>query len=603
MNKEDYPVLPVIAFFVLTLFVFIPGTVYLTNSMEFTNGYFELLAAGIVFSLACALVFLLIFKVLRAVSLRFLEKGIALLFTLAFLIWFQGNFLLWNYGPLDGRTIDWSALKWRGYIDGGIWVGLLAAAFIFSPFIIRVAKKACMLLIFIQLAYTAFLFYQHPKTPSFQQYTVDASEKFVFSKNRNVILAIFDSFPTDVFQEIIRENPDLAKDLDGFTYFRNSLSGYPATELSVASILTGKYYDNSLPFEEWKRQAYMSDSIPRVLKSAGWRVDVYPKVSYSLYYSDRIASNFIRGVPLVEKVSNIAQIFDLTLFRSLPHFFKMLVYNDQAWWFTRFGMKIMGKRFLKHKIHWTRVEGNRIRRKMRRQKIFSRKLLLHSADIQFITGMMTESDTTDTRGTFKFYHLGVPHLPILYDENFNYQKLPPSRQNYKNYATAAVKLMIIFLKQLQEIGVYDDSLVIFMGDHGAGGQKQEFILQPGMPSAGGGHIVSDPTRISALPLILFKAPAARGELKTSDAPASLPDIPATVFSTLGLPIAAPGTPFQDLDPSAPRERRFLIYPGRNIFSYYDDMTEYIVTGPGWWNESWRPSGRIFTRHGVRRPGL
>jgi len=601
MYKTKYPLLLIVAFFVLTLFIFIPGTIYLTNSMEFTNGYLALLLAGISLALVCGLLFLLIARFLRSKAPRFLEKWLALVFGFAFLIWFQGNFLLWNYGPLDGRTIPWSSLAWRGFIDGGIWIGLLAAAFIFSPFVLRIAKRVCVFLIFMQLVYGTFLLFKQPQTPSFQQYTVDTSKRFVFSKNKNVIIIILDSYPTDVFQEIINQHRELAKDLDGFTYFRNSLGGYPFTELSVALILTGKYYDNSLPFEEWKRDAYTSASIPRVLTSAGWQVDVYPKVSFSVYYSDQIASNFVKGVPTVEKVSNIAQIYDMTLFRSLPHFFKPWIYNDQSWLLKRIGLKFMGKRFQKRDIHRTRVTGYGSEKKLRLQHIFLKKALRYSSDLQFIAQMLTESSTADTKGTFKFYHLGMPHLPLLLDENFRYQVMAATRQNYTKNATSAVKLMIIFLKRLKEMGIYDDSLVFIVGDHGAGGQQQKFIVQPGMPSAPGQSVVTDFARVTAMPLILFKPPASHGELKITDAPASLGDIPATVFSNLGMPVAAPGTPLQALDPSAPRERRFMVYSGRNIFSYYANMTEYFVSGYGWLNGSWRPSGRIFTRNGMQGP--
>jgi len=306
-------------------------------------------------------------------------------------------------------------------------------------------------------------------------------------------------------------------------------------------------------------------------------------------------------VPLVEKLSHIAHIYDLTLFRSLPHFIKPWVYNDQLWLFKRFGLKIMGRKFKDRKIHTTRVAGLETGKKLRRMHFFPRKAVRFNYDIQFITQMLSESSAADSLGTFKFYHLGIPHLPLLLDENFNYCKLPVNRQNYVKYATAAVKLMIIFLKHLEEIGIYDDSLVVIVGDHGAGGQQQKFVVQPGMPSAPGQSVVTDFARVTAMPLILFKPPAAHGELKISDAPASLGDIPATVFSSLGMPIAAPGTPLSALDASVPRERRFMVYSGRNVFSYYGNMTEYFVSGYGWLSESWRPSGRVFTRNGVLSP--
>jgi hypothetical protein len=39
----------------------------------------------------------------------------------------------------------------------------------------------------------------------------------------------------------------------------------------------------------------------------------------------------------------------------------------------------------------------------------------------------------------------------------------------------------------------------------------------------------------------------------------------------------------------------MYYSGRDVYSYYGDMTEYLVTGPGWVDRDWRPSGKVFTR--------
>ncbi len=87
-------------------------------------------------------------------------------------------------------------------------------------------------------------------------------------------------------------------------------------------MLTGRYYDNSLPFEAWKKAAYLPGSLPAVLKANGWEVDLYPKVSYSLYYSPDIASNFVQGISRAERMLDLAYVFDLGLFRSLPHYLK-----------------------------------------------------------------------------------------------------------------------------------------------------------------------------------------------------------------------------------------------------------------------------------------
>ena len=39
------------------------------------------------------------------------------------LLWAQGNLMVWEYGLLDGRSIDWTKDTWRGWLDFSIWVG------------------------------------------------------------------------------------------------------------------------------------------------------------------------------------------------------------------------------------------------------------------------------------------------------------------------------------------------------------------------------------------------------------------------------------------------------------------------------------------------
>lgn len=601
MSHPKPPILPVIAFFVLTLFVFMPATIYLTNSVEFTSGLSDLLLAGICLSLLFALLLLLLLRVLRVAGPSFPERGVSLLFAIAFMIWVQGNFLLWNYGPLDGRLIPWADLKLNGFIDGSLWIAALAAAIALPRFLTRHARISSLALILVQLGNFVFLFARRPETPSFQRYTVDTAQKYTFSQNRNLILVILDTFQSDVFAEVIREDPDLAGALDGFTFYRNALGGYPATELSVALMMTGKFYDNSLPFEQWKREAYLGDSLPRVLKSSGWQVDIYPDVSYSLYYSNEIASNFIQRVDWRERALDVVEIFDLTLFRCLPHFLKPCVYNNQAWL-----LKPRCQRFILQagpkKIHSARLTPTAWRKPRERdRRLFSRRAYLNSQVIRFFDRMLNEAHAVDVKAAFKFYHLMIPHIPLVLDRDLRYEMREVNRENYRKYAAAAVRLMGIFLEKLKRIGIYDDSLVVIVGDHGAGYQGQSFHWQEGMPTPRGAKLVSHPSQVSALPLVLVKPLHARGALKVSDAPVSLGDIPATVFAGLGMEARVPGTPMPALDAAAGRQRRFMVYAGRDIFSFFGDMTEYFVTGYAWLAESWHASGKVYTRHGVRTP--
>ncbi|TRZ92557.1 hypothetical protein D4R89_01080 [bacterium] len=175
------------------------------------------------------------------------------------------------------------------------------------------------------------------------------------------------------------------------------------------------------------------------------------------------------------------------------------------------------------------------------------------------------------------------------------KKAPKIGQGFER-ATAGLKLVIMFLERLQRLGIYDNSIIVLVGDHGAGFQGQDFVLQPGMPLEKGADIVTQSSRVTALPLILVKPLVSRGALKISDAPVSLSDIPATVFSNLGLSIKDSGPSMFAIDGTKPRERRFLMYAGRDYYSYYADMVEYIVTGYSWEDGAWRRCrGRTFFR--------
>lgn len=593
--KNQTPEIVTAVLFSTTLLVFGPASIYLTNTIEFSNSLGDLLSAGISLAVLISIVLFLVLMALRAFGPAGPEKGTALLFAAAFLLWLQGNFLLWRYGPLDGREIPWSSMKRFGYIDGAVWIVILIAAVVFSSGVHKIAGRGSLLLIFAQLAYGAVLYVGQQEPPSFKKYSVDTKNQFVFSKRNNVILLVLDSFQTDVFAEIVTESPEIAKPFEGFTYFRNSLGGYPFTELSVALMLTGRYYDNSRPFERWKKDAFGSASIPRVLKADNWQVDLFPMISFSLHYSEDIASNFVPGLPPGERRLDIAFIYDLSFFRCVPHFLKRIIHNDQDWTVKRL--------YLRYWKGPTRVDDSTTRlirpvarRTLKNRRLFSPKAFQRNQDVKFVDAMLSESRVVDSRGACKFYDLGGPHIPLRLNENMRYRPMHVNRRNYKRSATASLKLMGLFLDHLQRLGIYDDSIVVIVGDHGAGYQGQSFVVQPGMPVAGDGtDIVTQPARITALPLILVKPLGSRGGLKISDQPVSLADIPATVFSDLGLPVRDSGISMFAIDGSRPRERRFLQYLGRDIYSYYGDMTEYIVDGFGWQDRAWRRSGRVFTK--------
>jgi len=590
--KEKFSHLSIVLFLISTIGVFAPSLIYLNNRGEFTFTYSELLVVIIPVAILF-FVFFTLFIFLTSVKTNLYRKVLSVCFAIACLLWLQGNILNWNYGLLDGRDINWNEHIYKGLIDTFIWFSILVIALLKSSLTYRIASKVSWGFILLQLFATFYITYQHPVTdiPSFKKYQIDESTKFLFSKNQNVIILVLDSFQTDIFQEIINEAPAYKNIFSGFTYFRDALAGHPYTETSVSLMLTGKYYEGLYPFEHHNKIAYLGNSVPRVLKNNSFSVDVYPKIKRSIYYDKTIASNIIRKKSSPDHLKyELAYLYDISLFRIIPHFTKKYIYNNQNWLLKRYPNVISPFIIEEYSKKPETAEKNYIPW----LSIFKDKNLREIEDINFVNAMLQRASTGETNFAFKYYHLGIPHWPLVINEKLEYEKMEINRHNFKRQSKAALKVTQMFINKLKEIGAYDQSLIFILGDHGAGMQKQVFEVQNGFYLPKSSQTISDPLLVNALPLLLVKSFSTKGEMKSSNAPVSLSDIPKTIFSELNIEVDVQGENMFKVRESNTRKRKYIsYYTYDSKRDYYTGLQEYVVSGPSWLDQSWELTGRIF----------
>ena len=155
---------------------------------------------------------------------------------------------------------------------------------------------------------------------------------------------------------------------------------------------------------------------------------------------------------------------------------------------------------------------------------------------------------------------------------------------------------------LRRNGAFDNSLILVVGDHGRGGISQLYTNPSGSErnaflnkTAIGKDFQKDKSR--GIPLVLVKRLHAKHELKTSYNPVSLIDIPATVFSELGIKaeipsaldnkIEFPGISMFDLTEESPRTRYFAAFGWNGKKSnFVNPITLYRVEGNSWLDDSW-----------------
>ena len=186
---------------VSTLFLFGPFIIFQGNINEFLVSLKSILS----FFFVPALVLLVLLTAIGFVLPKQLHKRyISLLFILGFLLWLQGNVLVWKYGLLDGQGIDWNKSVWRGWLDCFIWLMLMLIALKFFEQVYRISAFISIVMLLLQSVFLVFTSGQKPETWH-EKDEISLSkpmpqELSQFSSKQNVIIFLLDAFQSDYFQ-------------------------------------------------------------------------------------------------------------------------------------------------------------------------------------------------------------------------------------------------------------------------------------------------------------------------------------------------------------------------------------------------------------------
>ena len=556
-----------------TLFLFVPLQLFLGNFYEFNLTFADFIVQPLIVSLGAALALIAVLLILP----RQLAAAIAGLVAAAgILAWVQSVLNPGHYGVFDGRPIDWltPANRRALWIDGALWIG--GTAVLFALLLRRrLVLKICGWLLAVQAGGAVIqtaLILGSAATPWWNRHALDDRGQFVFSARHNAIVLVIDTFQTTLFTQLRAERPELFDGLDGFTFFPDTVGGFPVTQPSVPLILTGEYYDNARPFVNFVKDRFENHSLPGVLKAHGYRSEIYPMVPITVYPTPGSVSNIQprhsrRTAPQARKA--LSQLRQAALFRVSPQPLKRLIHTDGR---------------------------SRANAQSPRQKAVKTIIQHANRDLTFIERMQAEARLDDGPPAFKFYHLNGIHSPLTLNEHLGIEAMDERRGSYRRQAIAMLKILGLFLEKLKVIGAYDAATIVIAADHGFGPIGIHDAARGLLP--GEDYYRPDQFMGAALPLLLVKPANARGALRVSDFPAALADIPRTLCGALAVDAPFGGENVLSAPSAAtPRQRRWYNFDWVWLDGneYLRPLKEYLVEGPvGEW-ESWRPSGRIFER--------
>jgi hypothetical protein len=394
----------------------------------------------------------------------------------------------------------------------------------------------------------------------------ELQELFSLSKESNVIHIVLDALQSPAFERAITVEPELKDSFSGFTYFRNTTSAFPSTLPSVPAFLTGVPFDASVPLRRYYEETFKKSSLPTQLAAQGFSSRLATIPGFCQFFAPGMcgeARRFPGKSDLEFSISEYAEQLDLALFRASPQFLKKHIYRNEQW---------LVQSLLAPKSSVGIGEDRGV--------LFAR---------EFIQKVHVSSD----KPTYRFLHFLFPHPPIRLNAECeplaSFERIHVD--NFTRQTRCALRVAADIVNRLKALGVYDNSIIILSADHGTRldfGQNQKNVLKDR----------NLPPISRALPLLMIKPKGAKGALQTSEAPAQLMDLPATVSSLLGVSMQFPGRTVFELGPQEERKRSFYDFSFRwskwrevGMDDTFNGFPVFTINGHAWDAKSWTRVGQ------------
>lgn len=531
-RKKEYKSWAVLSIsFCFMFFVFAPLEFYLTNVTEFWFCIKDLLPVlAVCFLVACVLL-LIAGCLIRKTNV--FPYALAVFFCIYTGLYIQGNYIPRNYGVLDGKDIDWTKFSRYGVMAAVLWGVMAAVCIVLCRKLLKYVPEVCFYAgtgISLILAVTSAVLtiqnihFEKGKNPA----VVTQKDMFSLSEKKNVIVLLYDAFDAHLIKEVLNseEGDRYRKLLEDFTFYPDTSGAYPTTKASLPFILTGQWYENEKPYADYVREAYAKTDFYDFLSQNQYDTGVY---TMGMFLSDDTEkyTNVEKGTYLLKNIPGfVRDLYKLAAFQYLPHQLKKYVLVS-AGDFDRYA-----------------------------ESPFEDEAYVMMDIPEFVDKLRKEGMTADHKdnNAFRFYHLWGTHS----DFEFGEEMKKDGREYTPNDETkGCLQSLKFYCDRLKEKGIYEDSVIVVMADHGY--QSKDLAL-------------------GSNPIFMIKERQASHPFQISDLQVSWEDLIPTMKTLIT------GEPHEgDLwsyDKDTPRRRRFLDYSWDDSWDAESlpQMTEYVTDG-------------------------
>ena len=527
-----------------------PFQLYFNNKYEFWFDFKLMLVPHIAATVLLFFVLFAVFVVSYLLYDRFCDVLVFFAFFVLIGLYIQGNFMSGHLPPMDGTTIDWSLYQNDIRLSWIIWILLLVIVVLLIHFLTpRLMKKmipavcAVLALVMIVTCLTAGIANDGFKKKD--HYVALTNGELELGEDTNFVILMMDALDSQAFRTLLNDHPEYNEIFRDFTYYPNTLGAYPYTEYAVPHILTGIWNENKEDFRTFETRAMDESPLFKKLEDQGYDMCLYEDdLVYDSEHRNRFSNVVDSGFNFYSRKKYLEQMNGVILFQYLPYFMKHMTKVNNDFNSTR----------------PVQINGNQI-------------VNFWRANLQFYGDLKEHGITRAANGkTFKFIHLDGAHVPFWYDKDVNI--IDEETGTYSQMVECCVTIMNAYLESMKEAGLYDNTVVILMADHGYGYQEEETI----------------PLLNRCNPFLMVKGIGETHEFRIDEAPISYEDLQEAYSRLLD---GKQTDEIFDWKTGDKRTRRYLKYQ----YTKENHIEEYFTDGYASDVYAMIPSGKEFNLSG------
>ncbi len=536
-------------FLVGTLFIVAPLEVVGQSTFGLLFGFYDILALVLAAGVVGAIVLALLLSALRG---RAFDTALVLVAALGISCYAQALFMNSALPVADGDYLHLDRFVPITVTSALVWVVLIAAAAVLARKRAKAARigslVACAALLVVQAASVVSVATSQRVLDSVQHEPVVATHEglYTLSPDENVVVFVLDTYDQRYLDQAVADDPRLLDEFTGFTCFTNSTGSMIPTRYAVPFLMTGRMPDGTEPFRDFTRTWFQKSTLLPDIRNAGYTVGIY---------TDSLGTDIMNAEPFAMNVHE-AEPRSLDIVKMLTALDRVALYRDMPWvlkplfWFTTDDLNKAFTASGELEKRPYMVDDGRFGQGLREQRV----------------------SLNDEAKSFRFIHMLGPHKPYSLDEEGRPSPTPTTREQQ---ARGSLALVADYLRQMKELGLYDDATIVVTADHGNWQLAPEGIIEP--------------TSV----IMLVKPPESAAEaaepVRFSDVPTGHLDYAATIADAVGADASKYGpTVFQV--PPGPRQRFYWA----TTTDWHEDVdwTQWAIDGDVLDWEDWSRTGTV-----------